>query len=230
MTGTPYHASKTSPLIEMYKDFLEDWLSTWVQSDTLAAADVQKTAVITLFCLFEFLRVQHRHSRPSLLGTFLWPAPMPRSTGVTCIFSSSAWTSCQRSEVHIWWGNRWLPRPPSYSTGYWTITRASWGHLSISTTTECQSLEWVSRHGKFLSQIHTKHHRPYGYFLFHVKGQDFQWTTEHQSAFDATKHALARQPYSTTPAPQLPLASPSTHLTWLSEVFSSSSLMATGSR
>ena len=27
--------------------------------------------------------------------------------------------------------------------------------------------------------------------LSHAKGQDFQWTTQHQSAFDATKHALA---------------------------------------
>lgn len=27
--------------------------------------------------------------------------------------------------------------------------------------------------------------------LSHAKGQDFQWTTQHQSVFDATKHALA---------------------------------------
>ena len=50
--------------------------------------------------------------------------------------------------------------------------------------------------------------------FFHAKGQDFQWTTQHQSTFDAMKHALIPQSYSTTPVPLTPLASPLTHLTW----------------
>ena len=50
--------------------------------------------------------------------------------------------------------------------------------------------------------------------FFHAKGHDLQWTTQHQSTFDAMKHALVPQSYSTTPVPLTPLASPLTHLTW----------------